>query len=731
MALLKFKSKNGRSFTEAPNKNSTLNKNTYRKVLVKAASLLSGASKNRESLSTPEYNLEEIKLACESDSYIKMALMKYSYMLFKAGYVLRSENEQASDYIKMRLNIMSFATKQPIDILFQECGDDLIKYSNAILVKSRVQQIMPGIKAAGFFKDKPVGGYFRVDPSTISVIKNESGQIKYYVQNVDGEEKKFDPLDVVHIYLDRESGNTFGTPRIIAALEDVKLLRRIEGHVVTMIYRFAMPLFQWIIGLPEQGFQATQKEIDDARAEIDNMALDGTVITNEKTTIKAIGAEGTALNAENYLKYFENRVFSALGVSESQMGRGGAKQDADSMESQAHDTVKHIQRTMSIFIQEYIINELLLEGGFNPILNEDDKVNFVFNEINLETKIKVENHEMAKFQSNMTTYKEMRRTLGKKEDVDLEDLYKFKIEVEADKRMTEHKTEGTLEITKQAGENALNLQAANAETQLKVAKENAKAQANKPAGETAPGKKSAGPNGNGKNKSTAPSKDIANKNTPENQYGKTSVKVKEAASNVIRNKEKDREVYSSVYNKYYNLANDIIKHRDDIDILFPLTLDNMLMETKIYMNMASIEGINAATLDIRKIQKSIVTLPTIRISMSLCEEAAKKSLEKLLKDVKKKVKDTEDPKKIKAIFESMEYRIRFMLEYVLPKMYWYSYLKTGQTLKYTHAVVEFNGSEDEKEHSKYIDLDNINLDDIPPYHPFCDCKINFKKGAKK
>ena len=33
---------------------------------------------------------------------------------------------------------------------------------------------------------------------------------------------------------------------------------------------------------------------------------------------------------------------------------------------------------------EYIINELLLEGGFNPILNEDDKVNFVFNEINLD-----------------------------------------------------------------------------------------------------------------------------------------------------------------------------------------------------------------------------------------------------------------------------------------------------------------------------------------------------------
>ena len=72
-----------------------------------------------------------------------------------------------------------------------------------------------------------------------------------------------------------------------------------------------------------------------------------------------------------------------------------------------------------------------------------------------------------------------------------------------------------------------------------------------------------------------------------------------------------------------------------------------------------------------------------------------------------------------------------MLEFILPKMYWYSYLKTGQALKYTHAEVNFDGSEDEENHSKYIDLNNINLDDIPPYHPFCDCEIKFKKGAKK
>ena len=71
-----------------------------------------------------------------------------------------------------------------------------------------------------------------------------------------------------------------------------------------------------------------------------------------------------------------------------------------------------------------------------------------------------------------------------------------------------------------------------------------------------------------------------------------------------------------------------------------------------------------------------------------------------------------------------------MLEYVLPKVYWYSYLKTGQALKYTKAEVDFKDSKDQEEHSKYIDIKSINLDDIPPYHPFCDCTIKFMKGDK-
>ena len=168
--------------------NSILTEKQRQKILVKANSLIRGISDSRENLSFPEYDLSEIKRASESDSYIKIELMKYSYMLFKAGYQLKSENEAAKKYIQQRFYIMSFATDKPIDILFQEIGDDLIRYSNAFLVKTRVDTVMPGINAKGFFSDKPIGGYFRIDPDTVVISRDKYGNINKYIRVVDGEE---------------------------------------------------------------------------------------------------------------------------------------------------------------------------------------------------------------------------------------------------------------------------------------------------------------------------------------------------------------------------------------------------------------------------------------------------------------------------------------------------------------------------------------------------------------
>lgn len=663
-----------------------------RRFMVKAIGLISRQGSYRQDFSEPEYDLEEIKIASASDSYIKQSLMKYTYLIYKAGYGIKSENEKASEYIKQRFRIMSFATSKAMDITFQEVADDLSKYSNAFLIKSRVEVIMPGIRARGVLGRKPVGGYFRVDPASMRIKTNAFGKIEKYQQVVNGQEKLYDPADVVHFYLDREADHQFGTPRISAALEDVKLLRKIEGNVISLIYRFAIPIYQWIVGVPEAGFQATDKEIDDAKREIEKVSLDGMFVTNERTQIKAIGAEGHALNASQYLTYFEKRVFTALGVSESQMGRGGSKQDADSMEAQAHDTVKYIQRILSIFIENYIINELLLEGGFDPVTKENDIVKYEFNETSLETKIKVENHEILKFQSNVTSFEETRRSLGRSGEVEEDRLYnKMFVQSNAIEQIKE-KTKGTAQ------------------------------------GKTSSG----GVAGNGKQVAPKQNNDVENRNRPENQHGKGSAKIKESEEGLLaikreprQDKDSHKKSYESLYKRYDWLRNDIVRT--------PENFGNILIEARGALNK-EIQEVLSMSIQAGIVEAKRQTLSNRevfvqnKLSLDHIEKYTEQKINKLLIDIDGKIDAGKDPG---AVFNALEYRLRYLIEYVEPKAYWFAFVKSCEELGIEELYVNFNDSKDRNDHPSRINPKKFDWKDIPPYHAFCGCTIGVKEGEKR
>ena len=497
---------------------SLVNKKSIQNFIVKAVGYVTAQTQRRELFTRPEFNLAEIRDASEADSYVKISLSKYSYLIYKAGWKFKSENQQAIDYLEQRFRIMSYCTGVPMDILMQGIADDLVRYSNAFLLKSRVDRI-PGVKAQPITDDGMIiGGYTRVDPCSVRIKRDKHGNILKYEQGRGGNKKQFKPEDVIHFYLDKDANNAFGTPRILAALEDVKLLRKIEGNVTALIYRFAMPLYHWKIGYPEPGFQGTDGEIAKAKQEIEMGSLDGVFITNEKTEIKAIGSEGTAINMQPYLNYFEQRVFSALGVSAAQMGRGGAKQDADSMEQQVHDTVKFIQRMISEFVEKKMLMELLLEGGFNPF-EKDSYVDYVFEEISLETKIKKENHEINKYQSNVTTFPEARRRMGLKDEADDdEQLFNRKITDESALRSIDRTAEHQKELAYINGEMSIRAQAA-------------KPSSSSSSSSSSSTKKSSGTSVSSKKtrstKDKGPNGTVKSIDRPSNQHGTFSVKVKE------------------------------------------------------------------------------------------------------------------------------------------------------------------------------------------------------------
>lgn len=665
----------GISFTKKVS--SLFNPKAISNFAVKSVGFLTSQVYRREIFSRPEYNLEEIRDASESDSYIKISFSKYSYLIFKAGWTFKSDNQEAIDYLNKRFKLMSYCTGKPMDILLQEIADDFTRYSNVILLKSRVDSI-PGVKATPFDSDQVVGGYCRVDPASVKIKRDKYGNVIKYEQGHGANKKQFFPRDVIHMYYDKDANNAFGTPRIIAALDDVKLLRKIEGNIVALIHRFSMPLYQWKIGIPEVGFQGTDAEINRAKREVESSSLDGLIITNEKTEIKAIGAEGHALNAEPYLRYFEDRVFSALGVSASQMGRGGAKQDADSMEAQIHDTVKFIQRTISTWIKETVITELLLEGGFNPFDGSAD-VEFAFEEISLETKLKKENHEMLKYQSNVTTFEEARRKMGMKDTVEDEDrLYQRMI---ADKSSID-------QIDR------------NGEWQERLAKINAAKTAannNSSSSSSNSSSKSSVSTSKSKTRNTSgqkqPNKAATNNNRPQNQHGTSSVKVKELSDLVL--------------DFVLDLQEDSISNETVINLYENTIYDYFIRE----LNRISLRAINEATIEINSVDESYHLLPNKKIDISSQNKELQKNIRTILEDMNDSSSNNKDD--ISSLSNYCTYRLKLLLEQHTKTTYDFSYIKAGSLLGIKEVYIK-QGNEIEN-----IDINFVeSLNDVEVFNNY-------------
>lgn len=184
------------------------------------------------------------------------------------------------------------------------------------------------------------------------------------------------------------------------------------------------------------------------------------------------------------------------------------------------------------FSEKYLFTELLLEGGFNPLLNKEDYVAFEFNEVSIDTKIKIESNTIQKYQGNVITLEEARRELGFSNEVSEEDMYAFTIT--------------------QKGK--LDLVDAQANAAIKTAKATAELNAQQ-------AKSSSNDDGldnrkfNGKQASSGPNDYFSNDANPTNQNtDKYSIKAKESL-NTQQNLDDYSKNFSEVDKLYKDLSN--------------------------------------------------------------------------------------------------------------------------------------------------------------------------------
>lgn len=638
---------------------------------------------NAQNPGARSYDLAQIKNAVLTDSYLAVAVRKFSQLITKAGYQIKSKNEDAANYVNDRIKVIEFRTKIPFYTLITSIARDLYTYSNSYIIKTRDNNTEKfGLKAEKIFSGGAISGLFLADPASVTIRRNDAGAIDAYVIN----QEEYSPNDVIHLYIDKMNNADYGTSRIYSALEDVTMLRKAEGLVMTILYRFAIPVLHIKVGNTAEGQYATQKEINDARDAFQEMPNDGFIVTNERTAIEAITPNMQANQLLKFLEYLELRVFSALNASKSSMGRGGGQSSADNTEALMHDEVRAFQNVITNFIEKYLFTELLLEGGFNPLLNKDDYVSFAFNEVSIDTKIKLESNTIQKYQGNVINLDEARRELGLSNELSEEDMYAFKITQKGKLDLVDAQANAAIKTAKATA--ALNMQQAQSSNDDGL--DNRKF--------------------NGKQASSGPNDYFSNDANPTNQNtDKYSIKAKESL-NTQQNLDDYSKNFSEIDKLYKDLSNILTDGGTIEDDKFREALHEYALDF-------AKQGVDHSKAN-NKTNKDKIT-PNIDV----IDDYSSKKISKIMQDIKSAVKNNKDKIYIDSILSKNEYRLRFLCDYISRKAYWYGYVQQCKQDGIKAIDIQFNDSEHQNGRMTHFNIDRISIEDIPAYSPYCTCGI--------
>ena len=395
----------------------------------------------------PDFDMEDIENAYNTDSYVRQGVDKYVDQIFKEGYSFYGKDVNTVEYLKLRLEYIAEATGTPTNQFLMDIAEDLVKYGNCMIVKSRsndVNLLPQGVNVQGLGGKEPVVGYFCANPSTMTVMRDEHGVITKWKQETDAGEQEFNPEDVIHFYYKRPKGNAYGTSFLVPVLDDIRALRQAEENVLKMMYRNIYPFHHVKVGTEDQ--PGTEKEVDKIIEEINNMDVEGGIVTTERVTITPIASD-KVIDAEPYLRYMEDRVFSGMGIPAIMWGRGDTanRSTGDNMTSEMADRIRAITKIIEMFFNSFIVKELLMEGGYDPVLNPDQVAELKFHDNDVDVKIKKEVHAIYKYEHNAITEDEMRELLGMDPiaDTDREKLFVELITRETLKLQTELNAESS------------------------------------------------------------------------------------------------------------------------------------------------------------------------------------------------------------------------------------------------------------------------------------------------
>lgn len=361
----------------------------------------------------PEYDFTEVEIAQDVSPLLSRAVQKKVDRFLVAGYEFSGKNDKTLKYIKRRILEIELATRKPFKQLLVDTVSEIVKHNNCLWEKVRSKRSAPSATVSN-----PIAGYYIIPMRNLEILRNQAGELKAIKQRVGNEERIIRRENLVHFYKGKKPGFSLGTPEYNAVLEDISLLRRIEENVEDLIEQNLFPLFHYTVGtdlMPET--QGPDGELESVRLRkmIEYMPSNSVLITDHRHNVKAIGSEGRALQIQSYLDYFKSRTLIGLGVSSLDLGESGDanRSTASTLSKGLMLDVEALQQTVAMFINFYVLNQLLLEGPFGlDALLPENRVEISFGVIDTEQRLKIENQAVQLYNNNLLTHREARAMMS-------------------------------------------------------------------------------------------------------------------------------------------------------------------------------------------------------------------------------------------------------------------------------------------------------------------------------
>lgn len=383
-----------------------------------------------------EYDLTSLFKLLKHEAYFMKTVQKKLALLMKSGIGIKSDNDEVAKYMDSRFMMMQLQTGISLSHLVKQIAFYLLVCSNCWIVKVRDKDCPVAQSYEIDGKEMhPVVGYFLAHPTTIKPRFKYIQRGKYFEMVLDkwiylsvrrGIIKEFDPEDVVHFTLWKEDGMVFGTPELIPVIDDIRTLRKVEEDIQLLIYRDLFPIIHYKIENPGMiDHVIGQSELDKAKQDLERIMQDGGIATDARHEIEYVGNRSSGLDATNYLKYFQERVFAGLGVSAADMGLGQdiSGNTANSMSKALTDIVRYIQQEIAEQFTEKVLTELAIQSGIENCLFPENMPKLEFTEIDIEWQIRKENHHADLFNKGVLTVNEARKATGRQDmsDEDFEE----------------------------------------------------------------------------------------------------------------------------------------------------------------------------------------------------------------------------------------------------------------------------------------------------------------------